>query len=380
MNIGYVYGFDSHPCKGGGAIHVHNLITELTELGCKIHTFTPESNPRCKIYNQDKAGVDKFISNIDLLYIRIDGWYLSHSKLKLELMDQFKPKPIVWEINSSAEEMIFRNHQSILKNKFSILKKIKAYRKLRRVKKDVRKDEEFRCLYAKNVSSACCVSSALAEYAKRKLKISSCNVIPNGSNPIFFSPEKKNDHVYNDCPEHFKVLYAGDSRWPWQGFPIITKLANYALKHDQQILFIILDNSPDPKPMNQDNLRLISQVPYSNVPEYIASADVCLCIYDDFKWSSLGFHLSPLKLFDYLSCGKPVIGSNFGQISEIIEDGENGFLTSNNVEEIYQKIKFLKDNKQSLKRMGSIAREKVKSQLSWHHTAQQTYKVFSDLI
>lgn len=381
LNIGYIYGFDSFPCAGGGAIHVHNLIAQLTGLGCRIHTFEPESDPACSIYPQDEDGIDALLSRIDLLYIRMDGWYLSQSPLKTTCMDKIGSKPIVWEINSSADELVFKNGQpSDASRKKGLLEKIKSFRKIHRLKAEVRKDEQLRIRYAKGVSAACCVSRALKKYARKDLKIAYCEVIPNGSDPDVFSPSKKKDDLFSGYKNYFKVIYAGDSRWPWQGFPIISELADYALARDSAILFVVLDNSPHLQKIDQKNVLLVSQVPYSQVPAYLASADACLCLYGDFSWSRLGFHLSPLKLFDYLASGKPVIGSNMGQIAEIIDDGKDGFLTSNRLPDIYQKIVLLKKDRDLAEKTGQSARQKIIDELGWSHTAKHTYSVFQTVL
>ncbi len=39
-----------------------------------------------------------------------------------------------------------------------------------------------------------------------------------------------------------------------------------------------------------------------------------------------GVYGSPLKLFDYMAAGLPVVGTRVGQISEVIEDGVSGYL------------------------------------------------------
>ncbi|WP_319405983.1 glycosyltransferase [uncultured Desulfosarcina sp.] len=381
MNIGYVYGFDSFPCAGGGAIHVHNLIAQLTGLGCRIHTFEPESDPVCSVYPVDEKGVDAFLSKIDLLYMRMDGWYLSQSPLKLKCMDKIGSKPLVWEINSSAEELVIRNGQSSDASRHKgLLERIQSFRRMRRLKAAVRKDEQLRCSYARDVSAACCVSSALMGYAQKDLKIDRCRVIPNGSDPDFFSPSHKDDSLFSDYRDCFKVIYAGDSRWPWQGFPIIVELADYALERDPEILFVVLDNSPHLKKIDKKNILLFNQVPYDEVPKYMASADACLCLYGDFSWSHLGFHLSPLKLFDYMASGKPVIGSKMGQIAEVIDDGKDGFLTSNAVSEIYQTIAMVKKDPDLAEKAGQRTRQKIINELSWNHTARHTYSVFQSVL
>jgi glycosyltransferase involved in cell wall biosynthesis len=381
LNVGYVYGFDSSPCAGGGAIHVHNLIAQLTGLGCRIHAFEPESDPACSVYPVDEKGIDAFLSKIDLLYMRMDGWYLSQSPLKMTCMDKIGSTPVVWEINSSADELVFKNGQpSGASHKNGWLEKIKSFRRMHRLKAEVRKDEQLRFRYARGVSAACCVSRALMNYAQKDLKITHCKVIPNGSDPSIFSPSRKNDDLFSDYENHFKVIYAGDSRWPWQGFRVITQLADHALTRDAEILFVVLDNSPHLQRVDQKNVLLINQVPYDEVPAYLARADACLCLYGDFSWSRIGFHLSPLKLFDYLASGKPVIGSNMGQIAEIIDDGKDGFLASNDLQDIYQKVVMLKKDRDLAEKAGRRARRKIIDQFSWNHTARQTYSVFQSVL
>jgi glycosyltransferase involved in cell wall biosynthesis len=38
------------------------------------------------------------------------------------------------------------------------------------------------------------------------------------------------------------------------------------------------------------------------------------------------FYFSPLKIYEYMAAGLPVIASDIGQISELIEDKVNGLL------------------------------------------------------
>jgi glycosyltransferase involved in cell wall biosynthesis len=111
------------------------------------------------------------------------------------------------------------------------------------------------------------------------------------------------------------------------------------------------------------------------VPSYIASADACLCLYHDFPWSKYGFHLSSLKLFDYMASGKPVIASQLGQLATVIEDGKDGLLTKNDVNTIYQKILFCLENQEQAARIGLSARQKVIDFYNWERVAKSTLEV-----
>lgn len=382
MNIGHLYGFNSYPPEHGGGIHNYNLVRNLTQLGCKIHTFDYEKNPECITYPINDEGIKTFLNNVDVLYIRIDGGPLASSKLKLQCMEQFAPKPIIWEINSTAEEMLSQfRFNSLLNNipERNLLDKLKQegndiFKQLK-IQLKVSKEERCRRKYAKLVDAAVCVSNSLKNYAVSGLGIKKAEVIPNGSEPKLFTPEKKNEDLFAGYNDYFKVIYAGDSRWPWQGFDLLTGVIELAKHQTDKILFVVLNNGPADAIQTGDNVLVFNNVKYTDVPSYIASADACLCLYHDFPWSKYGFHLSSLKLFDYMASGKPVIASQLGQLATVIEDGKDGLLTKNDVNTIYQKISFCLKNQEQAARIGLSARQKVIDFYNWERVAKSTLEV-----
>lgn len=382
MNIGHLYGFSSYPPQHGGSIHSYNLIKNFTDLGCTVHAFDYEKNPQCEIYPVDEQGIQKFLTAIDVLYIRIDGGPLNRSDLKLRCMNQFAGKPIVWEINSTAEEMLAKFRFKLSNDAPKPQKAIdkvrqefnNSYQQLRMELK-VKREEHCRRKYAKLVSAATSVSSALKEYATSGLGIGKCEVIPNGSDPNFFTPKKKSDRLFPEHSGHFKIIYAGDSRWPWQGFDLLIELINTAKRRGDKILFIVLNNGPVEDIKTADNVIVFNSVNYADVPTYMASADACLCLYHDFPWSKYGFHLSSLKVFDYMASGKTVIASQLGQLATVIEDGKDGLLTNNHVDDIYMKILSCLNNKEKTVQLGAAAREKVINYYNWERAAKSTLDV-----
>ncbi len=75
------------------------------------------------------------------------------------------------------------------------------------------------------------------------------------------------------------------------------------------------------------------QVPHERVPLYIAAADLCLAPYDPsaFQGGELGY--STMKVPEYLSAGRPVVTVPSGRLTELIRDGETGFLVANTIDE-----------------------------------------------
>jgi glycosyltransferase involved in cell wall biosynthesis len=65
---------------------------------------------------------------------------------------------------------------------------------------------------------------------------------------------------------------------------------------------------------------LTGAVPRNAVPGVLASMDVGVAPYP----RRSNFYFSPLKVFEYMAAGLPVVASRVGQLAALIEDGCNG--------------------------------------------------------
>ncbi len=64
------------------------------------------------------------------------------------------------------------------------------------------------------------------------------------------------------------------------------------------------------------NVYLLGLKPYKDVPHYINAFDVCLI---PFKLDEMGNPSDPVKLYEYLSIGKPVVTTNIDRMKELNE-------------------------------------------------------------
>lgn len=382
MHVGYVYEFNSYPPRDGGSIHVYNLVRSLVALGCTVHTCGFEENPQCVTYPPDGEGVRRFLSAIDVLYMRIDSRFLSRSALRRRCLEGFARGPVVWEINAPAEEMVARfrlGPNGAADESGTHGGRMRAWARNLRLRTSIAREERFRRRQARRVHAAVCVSNALKQYAAADLGIQTCAVIPNASDPVLFAGTQDAGDRLQDYGDHFKVIYSGDFHWPWQGFEFVKSLAELAQRRGENMLFVVLNNSPSEAVRSEGRVLVFNRVPYFEVPSYLASADACLCTYRDFSWSRYGFYLSPLKLFDYMASGKPVVASGQGQIAEVIEHGRDGLLTTNAISDAYNKLLFCMQNRDQARRMGQSAREKVIRFYNWERVARATIEVFESL-
>ena len=70
-------------------------------------------------------------------------------------------------------------------------------------------------------------------------------------------------------------------------------------------------------------LQMVGRVPGSEIPRYLADADVGICIWEDRIWWRFN---PPTKLFEYLVAGLPVLGSRIRTHSDYVVDGQNGWI------------------------------------------------------
>jgi glycosyltransferase involved in cell wall biosynthesis len=382
LDIGYVYGFNSYPPAGGGGVHVFNLVKNLVVLGNTVHAFEPESNKACTIYPATPAGIEQFLNAIDLLYVRIDGSFLSESVLKQVCLRDIGNKPVVWEINSPTDEILARlryTASQFVGASNPLLRRFKSTLRDMLYQRRVANELQLRRKLGKRVNGAVCVSEALRNQARDDLKIQKCITNPNGSDPELFSGASQSD-LLSQYKKYFKVMYAGASQWFWQGTGLVAELSSRAARRGDDILFIVLDYSKtSTRGKWGDNVLVMDPVEQFQVPRYLAAADVCLCLYADFAWSRHGFYLSPLKLYDYMAAGRTVIASDKGQISTVIEDGRDGFLVSDDADEILDRILFCRDNPELVAKVGAAARKKIIENFTWMHTAKATMKLFESL-
>lgn len=89
------------------------------------------------------------------------------------------------------------------------------------------------------------------------------------------------------------------------------------------------------------------------------------------------FGLVPLES---MATGTPVIALNVAGYRETVIDGEYGFLVDFDPQEIADRIEYLLDHPQEVKRLGDHAREWVKQKWTWEHQVKNLEKLLESFI
>ena len=132
--------------------------------------------------------------------------------------------------------------------------------------------------------------------------------------------------------------------------PAIVKIMN---ENENVYLKVVgeLDVPEDLKPFES---RIISSpfVPWQSLPEIIASIDINLA---PLEYSIFNEAKSENKWVEAALCKVPTIASNLGAFKQCIKDEETGILCENTIEEWYEKLTDLINNREKREKIGNMA-------------------------
>lgn len=223
------------------------------------------------------------------------------------------------------------------------------------------------------------ISNQLKHYFEgRGIAKDKLTVIPNGADPEKFSPaidvsELRSRYHLNDS---LVIGFVGSFIY-WHGVENLVSVIRGSLQQDAHVKFLIVGNGGPSEPFLRkfieendlaDRVILTGYVLHEDVPRYISAMDIVLAPYPDLDF----FYYSPLKIYEYMSCGKPVISTNVGQIAEVIDDGVTGYLTpANDIAMITEYILQLVRDDAKRASMGKCAREEILKHHTWDKRGEQ---------
>lgn len=114
------------------------------------------------------------------------------------------------------------------------------------------------------------------------------------------------------------------------------------------------------------------KIHYDQIPGYIDLMEVTVAPYIPNE----NFYFSPIKIFEYMALGKPVIAGNIGQVAEIVRDGANGILYEpGNIDQLAQALHSVLVAPEWGSEMGAAGKQWVLRERTWDNNARQVLEV-----
>jgi len=177
-----------------------------------------------------------------------------------------------------------------------------------------------------------------------------------------------------NLPQDKKIIIYTGHLYEWKGTQVLAEAAEY-LSNNQLIVFVggtIKDvkdfTSRNGKFINSGHILLLGYKFPDQIPFYLQAADIL--ILPNTKKDVKASWTSPMKLFEYMASGIPIIAADLGVIKEVLNDRSTVFFEADNPKDLAEKIKLVLENKELSARISAQALIDVKN-YTWQKRAEK---------
>ena len=217
------------------------------------------------------------------------------------------------------------------------------------------------------------VSEEVAEYVRRYPEAEGrIEIVPNGVDAHRFAPRAE---VVSSRGEGFTVGFVGSLK-PWHGLSDLIAAFAALSQEARDARLLIVGDGPERSRLEEtiatagfrDSVRLTGAVPHGEVAALLATIDVAVAPYPKLT----NFYFSPLKVFEYMAAGLPVVASRSGQVAKLIEDGVTGLLYEpGDIRALSGALDRLRQQPELCNRLGRAARESIVKDYTWDAVADR---------
>ena len=238
-----------------------------------------------------------------------------------------------------------------------------------------------------NVSKVLCSAPQLINYAiEMGAKEKNVEYFPLGFDPQVFKPMVKDQQLAHDLgiSDNDKVILFVGTIYEFSGLEnIIQKFENVKDKI-KGVKLLIVGGGPNFEKIKSlvNKKKLSSDViltnfkPQHEIPKFISLANVCI---SPFEINKITDRIIPIKIFEYLACGKPVLSTPLKGTMDLLPKEDFGIIYSPS-DSFVESLSDLLTNTEKLEELGNKGLDYVIKNHDWDILADLLLKKFENLV
>lgn len=375
MNI-VLIGKDYFPSVGGMEQHLLELARGMHQLGHSVNVVNLRTTNDLGLSKEDFVQIQEYCP----LHIKNPFTAVSYGKKLHSILTEINNKQKIdiihwhdliagfgvrlWSKNKQVKK-VFTNHSS------GYLR----YRKTILIKK-------YFSLSIDHCDALIGPSDELVSCSKEDFKkIPTFRYIPNGVDTDRFAPgENKSFGEKLNLPKDRKIIFCPRRLSPKNGVSYLAQAIAPIVKACPKSYFLITGTGEPPEEEikirkiiqdsgMQDHVRFLGNVKNNEMPDLYHASDIVVM-------PSLIEAVS-LAALETMSCAKPLVASNVGGLSQLIDHQNTGFLVPPaNPDAIAHAVITLLNNEALYKKISVNARQHVQNHYSWKSIVKQTEELY----
>jgi glycosyltransferase involved in cell wall biosynthesis len=215
-----------------------------------------------------------------------------------------------------------------------------------------------------------CVSHALRDRLVQEASLppGKVLVVPNGVDPALFAPPP---HPAARPFDGLTIGYTG-SLTRWQGLDLLLRAMRELDASGMPLHLVVIGDGMMRTEWETlaaelglgSRVRFLGRVPHAEVPALVGGTDVGFAGHAESRQGRV-YH-SPLKIYEYLAMGKPVVASASEDALAVVRDGENGFVyRPGDLADLTSALRRAWTARERLPAMGRRARQEIVADHTW---------------
>lgn len=348
----------------GASVHLQSVLTVLLEAGHEVHVLSPRPgdldhplaaqvhlHPLPAVHGRDTETRENSARTSDaalpdllgaiapgLVYERYGLWGRSATAWA-----RHHGVPCVLEVNAPLPEEQARHRELV------------GAQEAVRIARDA----------VAAASLVSCVSGPIAAWVTGICPDARTRVLPNGVDPVRITPRPVSDAAPATAP--LTVGFLGTLK-PWHGVDVLLEAVAIGRARGRDWQLLVVGDGPlrGSSEARAHTLGVPAEFTGATAADAVGAqlhrVDVACAPYPVQEED----YFSPLKIYEYLAAGLPVVASAVGQIPEILRDGALGVLVEpSDPQQLAGAIAALQDDPARRRALGTRAREAVLARHTW---------------